>query len=75
MCACVLERVTNPATSLPVKLRLVPILQVMMIILMMMTMMMTMILQHMHHSADTAALVRSSLVSMLPLYPGQVSCH
>ena len=73
MCACVLERVTNPATSLPVKLRLVPILQVMMIILI--TMMMTMILQHMHHSADTAALVRSSLVSMLPLYPGQVSCH
>ena len=53
MCACVLERVTNPATSLPVKLRLVPILQ------------------HMHHSADTAALVRSSLVAMLPLYPGQ----
>ena len=53
MCACVLDRVTNPATSLPVKLRLVPILQ------------------HMHHSADTAALVRSSLASMLPLYPGQ----
>ena len=74
MCACVLERVTNPATSLPVKLRLVPILQVMMIILMAITMMII-ILQHMHHSADTAALVRSSLVSMLPLYPGQVSCH
>ena len=53
MCACVMERVTNPATSLPVKLRLVPILQ------------------HMHHSADTAAQVRSCLASMLPLYPGQ----
>ena len=53
MCSKLLEMVHNPATSVPVKLKLVPILQ------------------HMHHSAETAAQVRSALVAMLPLYPGQ----
>ena len=53
MCSKLLEMVHNPATSVPVKLKLVPILQ------------------HMHHSAETASQVRSALVAMLPLYPGR----
>ena len=53
MCSKLLEMIQDPATSVPVKLKLVPVLQ------------------HSHHSAETAAQVRSALVSLLPLYPGQ----
>ena len=53
MCSKLLEMINDPATSVPVKLKLVPVLQ------------------HSHHSAQTAAQVRSALVSLLPLYPGQ----
>eukprot|EP00092_Neocalanus_flemingeri_P013580 GFUD01014645.1.p1 GENE.GFUD01014645.1~~GFUD01014645.1.p1 ORF type:complete len:959 (-),score=367.80 GFUD01014645.1:93-2969(-) len=53
MCPKLLAMIQGPATSLPVKLKLLPIFQ------------------HMHHSATTAAQVRSACLSMLPLYPGQ----
>ena len=53
MCSKLLEMVHNPASPLPVKLKLLPVLR------------------YMHHSADTAQEVRSALVAMLPLYPGQ----
>eukprot|EP00090_Calanus_glacialis_P010805 TRINITY_DN19273_c0_g1_i1.p1 TRINITY_DN19273_c0_g1~~TRINITY_DN19273_c0_g1_i1.p1 ORF type:complete len:960 (-),score=369.63 TRINITY_DN19273_c0_g1_i1:206-3085(-) len=53
ICPKLLVMIQGPATSLPVKLKLLPIFQ------------------HMHHSATTAAHVRSACLSMLPLYPGQ----
>jgi len=53
ICPKLLVMIQGPATSLPVKLKLLPIFQ------------------HMHHSATTAAQVRSACLSMLPLYPGQ----
>jgi len=53
ICPKLLAMIQGPATSLPVKLKLLPIFQ------------------HMHHSATTAAQVRTACLSMLPLYPGQ----
>ncbi|XP_023336904.1 integrator complex subunit 7 [Eurytemora carolleeae] len=52
MCPKLLEMIQGYATPLPVKLKIIPVLE------------------HMHHDANTATLVRAACLELLPSYPG-----